>query len=213
MIHRSLQWLSWPLHLADCAGRPHAVGLRWRCSRRKQRGTGIIEVLVALVVVSLCVLGMAGLHLTGIKHSTNGFNRSKALMLTENMATRMRINRTGVLDQFYAPFDSAADVNFCATQPVPYCQASPGEAAASCDVDELAEFDLFSVACGDWGPDGAVGGVQDMLPEGARLEVTCDDTPCVDTSTYTLSVSWLEKQTASSEDPRVPRRVRMRLRL
>ena len=34
---------------------------------RKQQGVGIIEVLIALVVVSLGVLGMASLQLTGIK--------------------------------------------------------------------------------------------------------------------------------------------------
>ena len=63
---------------------------------RSQRGLGIIEVLVALVVVSFGVLGMASLQLTGMKHSSSGFNRSKALLFAENMATRMRINDAGV---------------------------------------------------------------------------------------------------------------------
>lgn len=178
----------------------------------RQQGVGLIEVLVALVVVSFGVLGMAGLQLTGMKHSTNGFNRSKALILTENIATRMRINNTGVLNGSYAGFDSSNDPNLCQVKPVPYCQASQGAAAQSCSVDELAEFDLFSVSCGDWGPDGANAGVEGMLPTGARLEVVCDDTPCAVTSTYTLSVSWPEGQTASSEKERVFKRVQMRLR-
>ncbi|ASJ76558.1 type IV pilus modification protein PilV [Granulosicoccus antarcticus] len=178
----------------------------------KQQGVGLIEVLVALVVVSFGVLGMAGLQLTGMKHSTNGFNRSKALILTENIATRMRINSAGVLDGDYAGFDSSKDANLCKVKPVPYCQASKGIAAQSCSVDELAEFDLFSVACGDWGPDGATAGVQGMLPSGAKLEVVCDDSPCAVESTYTLSVSWPEGQTASSEKEAVLKRVQMRLR-
>ena len=49
--------------------------------KKHQRGVGIIEVLVALVVVSLGVLGMANLQLTGIKHSNSGYNRAKALMV------------------------------------------------------------------------------------------------------------------------------------
>lgn len=179
---------------------------------KRQSGIGIIEVLVALVVVSFGVLGMAGLQLTGMKHSTNGFNRSKALMLTENMATRMRINRSGVLNQSYAGFDSSADANFCQVKPDPYCQASKGVAAESCTVDELAAFDLFSVACGDWGPDGASGGVQGMLPDGATLAIVCNGAPCADTSTYTLSVSWPENKTASSDDAPEIRQVQMRLR-
>lgn len=179
---------------------------------RRQQGVGLIEVLVALVVVSFGVLGMAGLQLIGMKHSTDGFNRSKALMLTENMATRMRINTTGVLNGSYAGFDSSADVNLCQLKPAPYCQAYQEVDAQSCTVDELATFDLFSVACGDWGPDGATAGVQGMLPEGARLEVVCDDSPCVVTSTYTLSVSWPENRTATSEEAVVNKRIQMRLR-
>ena len=178
----------------------------------RQQGVGLIEVLVALVVVSLGVLGMAGLQLTGMKHSTNGFNRSKALILTENMATRMRINTTGVLNGSYAGFDSSKDADLCQVKPVPYCQASRDVDAQSCTVDELAEFDKFSVACGDWGPDGATAGVQGMLPTGAKLEIVCDDMPCAVTSTYTLSVSWPESQTATSVEEDVSKRVQMRLR-
>ena len=178
----------------------------------RQQGVGLIEVLVALVVVSFGVLGMAGLQLTGMKHSTNGFNRSKALMLTENMATRMRINNAGVLNGAYDGFDSSVEANLCQVKPVPYCQASKGVDAQSCSVDELAEFDLFAVACGDWGPGGATAGVRGMLPAGSKLEVDCDDTPCVLTSTYTLSVSWPENLTATSEEAAVNKRVQMRLR-
>jgi len=186
------------------------VGRRMLGSR--QSGIGIIEVLVALIVVSFGVLGMAGLQLTGMKHSTNSFNRSKALMLTENMATRMRINNTGVITQAYAGFDSSADAGFCNIKPTPYCQASKGIAAQQCDVDELAEFDLYSVACGDWGTAGSNAGVQGLLPQGSKLEIICDDAVCVDTSTYTLRVSWPEGETATSEEAAVVRQVQMRLR-
>ena len=182
---------------------------RSRVVRPKQTGLGIIEVLVALVIVSFGVLGMAGLQLTGMKHSTNGFNRSKALMLTENLATRMRINRTGVLAGHYI---GTRDGTSCATRPVPYCQAFAGTDAQSCTVEQLAQFDLFSVACGDWGTGGANAGVAGMLPPGAQLDVTCNEAVCTPTSTYTLSVSWTENENASSDEDPVTRRVQMRLR-
>lgn len=176
---------------------------------RKQFGLGIIEVLVALVIVSFGVLGMAGLQLTGMKHSTDGFNRSKALMLTENLATRMRINRTGVLNGDYI---GIRDASACGTKPVPYCQAYNGVDAQACTVEELAAFDLFSVACGDWGSTGANAGIAGMLPAGAQLEVVCSTATCGPASTYTLSVSWSENENASSEKDPVTRRVQMRLR-
>lgn len=180
---------------------------------RTRAGFGLVEVLVALLVVSIGVLGIAGLQLTGMKQSTNSFNRSKALMLTEDIATRMRINHQGVLNGFYAGYDSSTlGSGACSVKPSPYCQASVGQPAQECTSEQLATFDLFSVTCGDWGETAANAGVKGLLPDGAALVVQCSDTPCTDQSTYTLSVSWSEQKTASSEDPPETRSVQMRLR-
>lgn len=181
-------------------------------ARDRQAGIGIIEVLVALIVVSFGVLGMAGLQLTGMKHSTNSFNRSKALMLAETMATRMRINKQGVDNMAYAGFDSGTNPGVCNVRPAPYCQATNASNAQSCNVNELAAFDMYSVACGDWGSSGANAGVFGMMPEGARLQIACNGAPCTATSSYTITVSWPENRTASSEDAPEIRRVQMRLR-
>lgn len=184
------------------------------CSgRERYTGFGLVEVLVALLVVSMGVLGIAGMQLTGMKQSTNSLNRSKALMLTEDIATRMRINRQGVLDGFYAGYDSSTlGDGACSVKPSPYCQATAGQDAQSCTSEQLATFDLFSVTCGDWGEAEANAGVRGLLPDGAALAVQCSDSPCTDTSTYTLSVSWSEQRTASSDDPPEIRSVQMRLR-
>ena len=178
-------------------------------ARRRQHGLGLLEVLIALVVVSLGVLGMAGLQLTGMKHSSSGFNRSKALLFAENMAVRMRINEPGVAH--YAGFDSAAaDAPDCAVRPDPYCQTSASGAAASCDAEELAGFDQWSVACGDWGAGTVAGeGVVNALPAG-RLRVECGDAAC---ATYTISVEWREASTTSSAADAIDaKRVQLRLR-
>lgn len=186
--------------------------------RSKQRGVGIIEVMVALIVISFGVLGMAGLQLTGMKHSTNGFNRTKAVMLAENMTTRMRINRSAVADQLYDDFDSSEEV--CTTKPTPYCQANGDDNAQSCNAQQLADFDMFSVACGEWYKAGASGGVAQLLPAGASMQIVCDDNDCTAQSSYTLSVTWPENENASSDtaskvavdDPEPSSRVQMRLR-
>ena len=185
----------------------------------RQRGIGLIEVLVALVVVSFGVLGMAGLQLTGMKHSSGGFNRSKALLFAENMATRMRINPPGDTALPWESYDSSAQAaDYCGTKPAPYCQASAGVAAERCGSVELAAFDVWSVACGDWGTDAAGEGVRDALPEGV-LRIGCDATPCPADATYTITVEWNEGSARSSAPGVVPdpdaidvRRVQMRLR-
>ena len=177
----------------------------------RQQGVGIVEVLVALVVVSLGVLGMASLQLTGMQHSNGGYNRSKALLYAENMATRMRTNRTAVRGAtLFANFDST--VNGCAARPAPYCQASAAGAAERCDAAELAAFDLFTVSCGDWGPSGAEDGVAGSLPNG-QLTINCDSTPCEATSNYTINVSWTEGQRVTSDmNDTITRRVQMRMK-
>lgn len=159
-----------------------------------QRGVGIIEVLVALVVVSFGVLGMASLQLTGMQHSTGGFNRSKALMFTENVSARMRINSDGVKNAYYGNFDSSVGLG-CGTNPK-ICQATPSNLnPESCSVEELAQFDLFSVACGDIdGASNAREGVTTALP-GGRITVSCESaTPgvCDVDSTHIINVSWQE---------------------
>lgn len=174
-------------------------------SHRRQSGLGIVEVLVALVVVSFGVLGMASLQLTGMKHSSGGFNRSKALLFAQSMSTRIRLNAEA---EEYKSYDSAS-AN-CNVPPAPYCQARMGVAASSCTSEELADFDLFSVSCGDLGTGGAEKGVIGTLPDGA-LNVTCL-APCLGDPAYQVSVSWSEGRSRTNADELVIRRVQVRLR-
>jgi len=180
--------------------------------RRKQSGLGIIEVLVALVVVSFGVLGMASLQLTGMKHSSGGFNRSKALLYAQSMATRIRINASVVEagGAAYKDFDSATKVN-CGAPPVPYCQARKNVGTTpSCTAAELAVFDLYSVSCGDLGSTGAEKGVIGSLPNGA-MTIECAGT-CSPGSAYNVTVSWTEGRSKIDPDELITKRVQVKLR-
>ena len=182
----------------------------------RQRGVGIVEVLVALVVVSFGVLGMASLQLTGMKHSTGGFNRAKALMFAENMATRMRINEAGVDKSHYGNFDSEDAAFACSTTPK-LCQAIPSNLdPPMCNSQEFAAFDLYTLACGDINNAGnPVDGVQLALASG-RIQVDCDVRDgtgnCIPNSTHTITVTWQEGSVASEDKTDVlNRRVQVRL--
>lgn len=180
--------------------------------KQRQRGVGVLEVLVALVVVSLGVLGMANLQLKGIKHSSSGYNRAKALMVAESITSRMRANRTGVLAGNYDNHSFTSSATTCTTKPDPYCQTLGTTAAESCTTAELASFDLFSASCGNWGAtESASGGVQDYLPLGSTIDINCDDATCTPNSTYSVVVTWPEGQNASS-DASSTRRVQIRFR-
>jgi len=184
----------------------YRVGLR-----RKIKGVGIIEVLVALVVVSFGVLGMASLQLTGMKHSSSGFNRSKALLFAQSMATRIHLNPVAVDTFAYNGLESnPAD---CTTLPDPYCQARKDvDDTPSCKPDELVKFDLYSVSCGDAGSTGGADkGVVGSLPNG-KITVDCVTTPCAADSAYKVTVTWSEGRSRTNSDELISRRVQVRLR-
>lgn len=195
---------------------------RLPAGRRRQQGLGIIEVLVAVVVVSFGVLGMASLQLTGMKHSTGGYHRAKALLLAEDMATRLRINTPAVktsvaADQAYANRDSNLPSFSCTSKPIPWCQAeSTALTVPRCSPAQLADFDFFAVACGDWGSDGARLGATGSLPDG-RLQVSCVPASaggdCAADALYQVEVSWNEGSTTKLDADEIKTRsVRMRLR-
>jgi type IV pilus assembly protein PilV len=58
-----------------------------------QRGEGLIEVLIALVVVTLGLLGMAALQSRARLAEFESYQRVQALILLEDMANRMTANR------------------------------------------------------------------------------------------------------------------------
>jgi len=179
------------------------------CSASGQQGVGIIEVLIALVVVSLGVLGMASLQLTGMKHSSSGYNRSMAVLFAENLATRMRSNPDSVIQGHYAGYDSNTGAD-CTVAPATMCQASYLNPAAECNAQEMAQFDLFSIACGSLGTSGAPeDGITDLL-NGGRLQVACNDSPCENNSNYTLTITWNEGRTTTNDEAQDLKTVQLR---
>ncbi|WP_374585248.1 type IV pilus modification protein PilV [Ideonella dechloratans] len=63
-----------------------------RTGRRGQRGVALIEVLVAILVVSLGMLAMAGLLSTSTRFGKTSEFRSVATLLANDLADRMRAN-------------------------------------------------------------------------------------------------------------------------
>ena len=65
--------------------------------RPAQRGATLIEVLIAIVVLSIGLLGLAGLQVTSIQSNYSAYYRSQATVLAYDYADRMRTNRTAAL--------------------------------------------------------------------------------------------------------------------
>ena len=67
----------------------------------KSHGFTLIEILLAVVVLSGGLLGLAGLQLTGLKSNHSAYLRSQATILTLDIADRMRANRISAITGAY----------------------------------------------------------------------------------------------------------------
>lgn len=64
-----------------------------RPTRRRDRGSSLIEVLVTLLLMSLGMLGLAGLQTRLSQSELESYQRSQAILLLEDMANRLALNR------------------------------------------------------------------------------------------------------------------------
>ena len=156
----------------------------------RQRGVSLLEVLVAVVVLSIGFVGYAALQMVGVRTNNEAVYRTQAIALAESMVERMYSNRSA-REQYNGLSSDNVD---CANPPV-VCDRGRGDVApANCDVDQTVAWDAYAVFCGVSGAGGErAGGISKLLP-GGSLTVTCD-LGCGPTSIYTVQVQWEEFET------------------
>jgi type IV pilus assembly protein PilV len=105
-------------------------------SRSKDSGFSLIEVLVALLVLSIGLLGLAMLQVESIKYNTDAYFRTQATILAYDIADLMRANRAVANAGGYAAAATPGDPN---------CGGPPSVSNVSCpDATQLASYDLFA---------------------------------------------------------------------
>jgi type IV pilus assembly protein PilV len=62
-------------------------------SKKRNSGFSLIEVLIALVIISVGLIGLAALQARGLQYNQGAYLRSQANVLAYDMIDRMRINR------------------------------------------------------------------------------------------------------------------------
>jgi type IV pilus assembly protein PilV len=78
-----------------------------RCAQpRNQRGVGLIEVLVAVLVLSLGLLGMAGMQARALKTNQSSYARSQAVMLSYYILDAMRADSAAAKGGNYTTGDT-----------------------------------------------------------------------------------------------------------
>jgi type IV pilus assembly protein PilV len=98
--------------------------------RLKERGFTLLEVMIALVILAIGVMGVIGMQMSTYKQLQTSHNFSKAAMLAGEMADRMLAN----VDQVTAG-------NY--THDAPTSKPSPDCANTACTQTELAAYDVW----------------------------------------------------------------------
>ena len=96
--------------------------MRVRPYRRMGRGRGfsLLEVLIALLIFSLGLLGLAGLMVVSVKTNHSAYLRTQASFLAQSMVDRMRAN-IGSINDYAGDYDlstaAGGDTDACAAAP------------------------------------------------------------------------------------------------
>lgn len=144
---------------------------RIKHSRNKQHGFTLLEVMIALLVLSIGLLGLAALQTTGLRSNEMASMRTTSTMLAYDISERMRANSRGTIDSDYLIGSGAV------TGSVPDCTL------ADCTTAQMATFDLSQ-----W--KAAIA----LLPGGQGDITRTAGLPLV----HTITVRWDENRTGAS---------------
>ncbi|MFZ4285282.1 type IV pilus modification protein PilV [Variovorax sp. HJSM1_2] len=162
-------------------------------ARKLARGFTLIEILVAIVVLSIGLLGIAGLQLATTKYKINSWSRSSNASLFADFSDRVRMNPsqagrnyiTGadstsayILNSDWATQQAATDASLTIT---PNCETD--SSVTSCTPQQRAAYDM-----GAWRLR-----VRNALPQGAALvEGNRSDG-------ITVTLMWFDKENTDSQ--------------
>lgn len=151
---------------------------------RRQKGLTLIESMVALVIISVGLLGIAALQVSAMKQNTVALNHSQAVWIGYDMADRIRAN----ISQFtnYAGIDTAKGyAQDCMSGPCNNTQMIDADAA-----EWVAQVQTLPAGRGIIAGDATRLDITVMWDdEGTGATGTnCGNDPAVDLTCYTITL-------------------------
>jgi len=130
-----------------------------------QAGITMIEVLVAVLILAIGLLGVAGLQSISLKNTTDVFFEQQAMSYRQDLINRIMANQA-----------AASDGDYAATPPT--AEPTANCATGTCNTDQMAEWDLWQ-----WN-DALTNGFGS--PPAAAASVSWNDTR----GEYEVAITW-----------------------
>lgn len=145
-----------------------------------QRGFTLLEVMIAIAILAIGMLGIAGLHMISIEHNHAAYLRSQAVIITQDIVERMRSNPEAIKGNFFNDIDT----DNIATLPSINCLTD----ALGCDHEQLAQIDIAQ-----WAQSIKTinnDNTREQLPE-ARATIKLEGTT---SNAFTVKIEWRVKK-------------------
>ena len=154
-------------------------------NKNTHTGSTLIEVLIALLVFSIGLQGIASLQYQAVKENFDSSQRSHAVWMAQELINRIKANPEGREEGHY--IINIDDDGLCDNEPDPFCATTPDKEAEECDSLQMATFDLWDMFC-----------LSNDTSLNQTLEVTCKDADpitgrCPKDSDFTLTLQWSSK--------------------
>lgn len=166
--------------------KPLAAGRRV-AARRRQHGVSLIEVLVAMLVVSMGVLAVAGLLATASRYGKTSEFRAVATLLASDIVDRVRANKPAV--DPVAGGDVAA---YNMVQGYDSWATKPGDFGGCAIADNCTPAEIALQDRAEWGQT-----VFNSLPGGAAYVELADDPQAVPAAD--VWIAWLDPEASEDE--------------
>ncbi len=152
---------------------------------KNNNGFTLLEVMVAVFIIAIGLLGIAALQVTAVKNNHSANIRTQASQLIYNLADRIRANIGGAIAGNYIA-NTAPNVAYNCIDVF-----SGTVVANTCSANEMAQTDLdqwFALAASSMA----------LVTGAGNTDITCTDldvadaNPCTRGSQITISLSWNE---------------------
>lgn len=104
----------------------------------------LIEVLVALVILGIAILGHSRLQMVGIRSNTDAGARTQAAVQVNKLADAIRLNRAASAGAYATVDYNAID---CAGSPATACRDRVGTSASNCTAADMVTEDAWIYMC------------------------------------------------------------------